>query len=1148
MTQMRWSGFGILAGALLLLAGCRRAPEPDPTGPAITATTLGMVYLEEGRLPEAEAEFRKVIGLIPRASSGYGNLAQVFLRSGRYPEAEAEILKALERDSTRVEFHLLLARVYQRTDRAEEARQLLESRLGEGPGDPRVLYALATLARSADDSLLWLRRTVESGPANLAARLELAVLLAGHGEPDSALAQLEELQKQWPEPPREAETPFTEAVRLLRAGQADQAALPLDRFRRTVELTPAYQSARLAIAAVGGPVAGFPVLTFSPIIPMPGQERSVEDAVRFNEATAESGLPAAGDRGMPAALAAGDIDGDGSDDLLVGGRIYRNATGRFSEATAQPGFGSAGGVTVAAFADYDNDGHMDLFATGANGGLLFHGSGNGTFEDATAAAELGGETGVRAALFVDADHDGDLDLFLATAHGNRLYRNNLDGSFAEVAGQMGLAGGPASGATFADFDGDGLIDLLVSTDEEGATLFRNQGQQRFESVARRSGLPARGGTAAVGDYDNDGFLDLFVGGKDGADPVLYRNAGDGTFTADRRAGRVMGALRSIRDEVASFLDYDNDGRLDLVVAGTASGSSRTAFLFHGDGDGRFTDRSARLPGDLGPVQTLLVTDIDQDGDEDLVLALGNGAVRHLRNDGGNANPYVMVQLTALRTGSGKNNSFGLGARVELRAGDLYQARVVTSRLTHFGLGSHRTADALRIEWPNGVPQVLSPGVTGEVREAEVLKGSCAFAYAWDGSSFQLVTDVMWKSALGMPLGIMGSNTTYGPPGASTEYIRIPGTMLVPKDGRYVLQLTEELWETAYLDQVRLLVVDHPDSVDIFVNERFVPPGPTPLRLYQSVRPRPPVSAVDGEGNDLLPDLLARDDRYVSNLTPTRYQGITEPHDLILDLGNLAGMDSVFLFLNGWIYPSDASINVAVAQSGAIRVTAPSLEVLDAHGRWRTAIADLGFPAGKRKTVIANLTGLFPTPDHRVRIRTSMQIYWDQAFVAGSADASPVTLTTLDPVAADLHYRGFSRTFRKGGRYGPQWFDYADVSTDNPWRLITGRFTRFGDVLPLLREPDDMYLVMAPGDEATIHFDATAAPDLPPGWRRDFLLYSDGWIKDSDLNTATGTAVGPLPFHAMSRYPYGADESYPAGDVHRSYLRNYQTREIGRGSR
>ncbi|HSR15986.1 MAG TPA: CRTAC1 family protein, partial [Gemmatimonadales bacterium] len=635
------------------------------------------------------------------------------------------------------------------------------------------------------------------------------------------------------------------------------------------------------------------------------------------------------------------------------------------------------------------------------------------------------------------------------------------------------------------------------------------------------------------DYDNDGFPDLLAAGSGG--PALFRNRGDGRFTT----GPDLPGFREFAVTAIALLDVDNDGRLDLVTTGPGRGAMR---LFRNDGRGRFLPQPDAMPANLAAAGTMVVTDFDLDGDEDLVVAEAGGPVRLLRNDGGNASPYVKVQLTALRTASGKNNSFGIGAKLELRAGDLYQSRVVTGRVTHFGLGSRPGADALRIEWPNGLPQVLSPGISAEVREAEVLKGSCAFLYAWNGTRFDLVSDVMWKSALGMPMGIMGSEATYGPPGASTEYVRIPGEALRPQGTRYTLQVTEELWETAYLDQVQLLVVDHPDSVDVFVNERFVPPGPTPLRLYQAARARPPRSATDGEGRDLLPLLLARDDRYVGGLTPTRYQGITEPHDLVLDLGDLAGLDSVFLFLNGWIYPSDASINVAVAQSSAIRVSAPSLEVRDARGEWQVAIPDLGFPAGKRKTVIADLTGRFPTADHRIRIRTTMQIYWDQAFVAGSF-AGPVTVTRLEPVAADLHARGFSRTFRKGGPHGPQWFDYDDVSTDSPWRPITGRFTRYGDVLPLLRAPDDMYVVLAPGDEATVHFDATMAPDLPAGWRRDFLLYSDGWIKDSDLNTATGTTVEPLPFHAMTRYPYRAGESYPAGAAHRRYLDTFQTRIV-----
>src|SRR5690606_5966342 len=184
--------------------------------------------------------------------------------------------------------------------------------------------------------------------------------------------------------------------------------------------------------------------------------------------------------------------------------------------------------------------------------------------------------------------------------------------------------------------------------------------------------------------------------------------------------------------------------------------------------------------------------------------------------------------------------------------------------------------------------------------------------------FRFVTDVMWRSALGMPVGLMGSGSTlYAPAGASREYLRIPGDALRPRDGKYVLQLTEELWETAYVDEIRLLTVDHPDSIDVFVDERFVPPGPVDLRLFRSGGAHPPLSAVDGAGDDVLAALREMDEVYVADLVPLRYQGLVEPHDLILDLGPEAGAAGSLLVLRGWIYPTDASINVALSQQGEL---------------------------------------------------------------------------------------------------------------------------------------------------------------------------------------------------------------------------------------
>jgi hypothetical protein len=295
----------------------------------------------------------------------------------------------------------------------------------------------------------------------------------------------------------------------------------------------------------------------------------------------------------------------------------------------------------------------------------------------------------------------------------------------------------------------------------------------------------------------------------------------------------------------------------------------------------------------------------------------------------------------------------------------------------------------------------------------------------------------------------------------------------------------------------------------------------------------------------LPALRVLDDVYVSDFVPLRYQGLVEPHDLILDLGPDAGRDSTFLFLRGWIYPTDASINVALSQQSVVKTIMPSLEVRNARGQWTTAIPNISFPSGKDKTLIVDLKGLFLTRDYHVRIRTNLQIYWDQAFVARDAPGANARITPLPALFADLHSRGYSRTYRKGGRYGPWWFDYNSVSTEPRWRPIEGAFTRFGNVSPLVNASDDMYVIMAPGDEMTLQFDASSAAKLPSGWTRDFLLYTDGWIKDSDLNTAFGTSVGPLPFHAIREYPYAAGESYPADSAHQRYLREYNTRVVGR---
>jgi hypothetical protein len=1171
---LRWlAGFAIAAVTIGLL-GCGEEPV-DPVQ-LFLVQSAALTDLERGRLSEAEERFKQIIALVPDDPAGYANLGITFLRGGRLEEAETQLRRARRLDTRDANIGLSLARVHMAAGRIGQARALLDELISEQPDNVHVLYALAELEAARGDSTAdgsveqRLKRIVALRPDNLAARIALLGALAHRNEADSVVRHLEDVRRIGPELPHELRASLERVVQLFHAGQLLEGRAELARFNDAITVTVPYQASLREIEWLEGPLVGRPVVTFKPeSLELLGRGASDRGLVRFTDATVEAGL-AEPSRVAPVeapvaagvttiAFAVGDYDDDDETEVFLsvgssgGGKprmhMYHWSGGQFLDHFQATGITHAVGFSHAKFADWNNDGRLDLFLIGADGrGRLLENRETGGFADVTARAGLRDIGGASRALFVDMDHDGDLDLILLGGERLIAYRNNNDGSFSENTTDIGLAAVRwAAHAAFGDFDDDGRIDLFVTTDSGADKIYLNRGGRGFEDVAAASGLGAKSesGPVLVGDYDNDGLLDVFAASIGGDRPMLWRSRADGKFVRDDRSAAALAPMRSGAIVAAEFMDYDNDGWLDLVVLMRSDRSTRRLWLFHNDGTGRFRDRSSILPGTVDAGLALAARDVDNDGDQDLLIA-EVGGLRLFRNEGGNANRSAQIRLMALRTGSGKNNRDGIGARLQLRAGEIHQTRVVNEQLTHFGLGPHLKADVLRVQWPNGVRQTVHfPGTDQDVIEAEALKGSCAFLYTWDGDRFRFITDIMWRSALGMPLGIMGGGSTaWAPAGASREYLRIPGDALQPYDGRYILQLTEELWETAYVDEVRLLAVDHPDSVDVFVDERFIPPAPVDLRIYEAVQRRPPVSAVDGHGTNLLPALLHDDDLYVSALTPLAYQGLVERQDLILDLGESAGQPGTHLFLRGWIYPTDASINIALSQQSRLAVELPRLEVRDAKGRWITAIADLGFPSGKDKTIVVDLAGLFPTRDRRVRVRTNMQIYWNHAFVADRAVSPSSRVTVLRPISADLHYRGFSRMYRRGGRYGPHWFAYDDVTRESPWRPIEGRFTRFGDVMPLLVASDDQYVIMGPGDETTVVFDASSAGMLPPRWTRTFLLYSDGWIKDADLNTAFGGTVEPLPFHGIRQYPYAPGESYPSDGAHRRYMEEFNTRNVG----
>jgi hypothetical protein len=530
-------------------------------------------------------------------------------------------------------------------------------------------------------------------------------------------------------------------------------------------------------------------------------------------------------------------------------------------------------------------------------------------------------------------------------------------------------------------------------------------------------------------------------------------------------------------------------------------------------------------------------DADGDGDLDLALVAPAGDATLLENDGGNANGWIDVALEGLPTGSAKVNRLGYGSEVEVKSGDLYVYQRVVRPVTHAGLGDRRRADVVRVIWSNGIPQnALAPPVRTLFTEVQQLKGSCPFVYAWDGREWRFVTDALGRA----PAGLLYDGI-HQAAADTREWLVVPGAVLASDGGKLTLDFTEELWETMYFDLAELRAIDHETGVEVVADEKMVPPPFPEKRLFTVRRPLTP-AATDEAGRDRTAEIERTDGKHVAGFAPTRYQGIVAPHDLVLAMPRAASAARVMLYLTGWVFYSDTSINVSLSQSSRGKPFGPVLEVPDGRGGWKTAIAAMGYPAGKTKTMPIDLSRVLDRRDPRVRIRTNLAVYWDRIAYTVDEDPAPLLETRLPLATARLFFRGFSAMKRETPD-GPHVFLHDAVDTTPRWADMAGFYTRFGEVKDLLTRADDRYVVMKGGDAVRLEFDGAALPPLRPGWTRDWLLVLDGWEKDADKNTVAAQTVEPLPFHGQDDARYGSIAP-PDTEERRRFVREYLTRPGG----
>ena len=1125
-----------LAAAAIFAA----APEdphskPDPSTEAARLNNLGAAYMNQQLFEKGLKAFQEAAALDPKLQIASLNQGIALLN---------------------------LARI-------DPAKGLLEAAGKNAPNDPHAWFSLGLLYKNSDNpqgSVDAFRRVTEIDPSDADSWYFLGAASAQLKQYPQAIDAFQHALKL---NPLHASAEFGIARAYQQSGDAARAREHLVRFQHITQnklgspIGLAYGDQgkySLVEEAVGATQKALP--------PIP---------VRFVAVTESAGLASKASSGPANDLASFlgpgacflDYDGDGKPDLFLpdngpqgGMALYHNlGNGKFEDVTKKAGLDSSVHAIGCTAGDYDNDGATDL-AVSINGRvLLLHNEKNGTFKDMADAAEIKDEGPNVGVTFIDYDHDGDLDLYVTSTlknapapsagqnigfpsglafPGNAMWRNNGNGTFTSVTQELEIGLDPSISSIGTDYNNDRAVDLVV-TDLKGPTILENPREGKFSSKSiGELSVPDPSLAIAVLDFNHDGWMDLAFTHSATPELTLWRN------DKGRKFERVMLPVTkwSRAFGIAAF-DYDNDGWVDLVAAGETKDGKGEVRLFRNLGPDGFKDVTSDVGLDkiqLKDPRAVITGDYDGDGATDLLITQNHGPVLLLRNEGGNKNNWLRVSFKGLA-----DNKSAIGTKVEVFSGANRQKFEIAGSSGYLGqnsadfvvgLGQAKEADVVRMLWPSGVIQdeIQIAGMKDHTfAELDRRGSSCPTLFAWDGTHYKLVGDMLGAGVVGHWIG-PGQRDIPRP----TEYIKVARNAIREKDGKLSFRFMEPLEEAVYLDQVKLLAVDHPGSVDVFPNEYFAsnPPYP-PFKVVYSRGAVPPAAARDEHGHDVLPDLLAH--RYFGDFAVLPFQGFTQTHTLELDLGEAYRGGPLWLMMHGEIEYFSATSMYAAYQSG-IEPVAPYVEAQDASGKWVRVIDDMGFPAGGPRTMTADLTDKLPQGTQRIRITTNLQIYWDNILINRAEQNGNARLTPVPLARADLRFRGFPLKVENQPP-GNVLYVYEKASATGPYTRPAGAYTRYGDVRPLLAGYDDRLAVFGSGDEVVLDFDPAKLPALPKGWVRDYFFVANGYEKDMDFYAAEANTVHPMPFRMMGTYPYPKGRSFPLDDAHVNYFLNYNTRHL-----
>ncbi|MGB6483668.1 MAG: FG-GAP-like repeat-containing protein [Candidatus Acidiferrales bacterium] len=1099
-----------------------------PQAQAAQHNNLGVAYMNRQQQKTALAEFRRAYALDPHLYAARLNQAIAFLNLQQFPEAQSILNEAATREPKNPFVWYNLG--------------LLQKSLGHPDISARDFQRVIALDPNDADSLYFLGQDY--------------ITLHDYAKAIAAFDAALNLN------PFHASAAFAIAQAYQRSGDTPHAREFLARFQDETQ-----KKLATPMSMIYGDQGKYSLAEEVP----PGIE-SVPPAiaVHFVDTTAASGLPmhsapldaslhqdsAAASFGSGACVF--DFDPDGHPGIFLANAdgsghpaLLRNiGNGRFENATQQSGIVIPGVGMGCTAGDYDNDGRPDLAVSYDGGVALFHNEGNGKFRDVTASAGIRVTGQAMGLTFVDYDHDGDLDLYVARSADtqsasnsiNELWRNNGNGTFTEATSQTGLGAAASWGTTASDINNDRAVDLVVTPLAYPPVVYLNPREGLFRAVRPWASAISPAIGALAFDFNKDGWMDLAFTHASAPVLSLWRNIDGKNFISVNLPRSNWSRAWGL-----AALDYDNDGWIDLAAVGEDSSGAGHVALLRNEGPAGFRDVSKDVGLDkihlLHP-RSIVAADFFGDGAGSLLITQNGGPPVLLRNVGGNHNHWLRIVLRGLA-----DNKSALGTKVNVFAGALQQKMEIAAASGYLGqsdtaltvgLDGATHADIVRMLWPTGVLQDeinLPANSTQSITELDRKGSSCPLLFSWNGRTFQFISDMLGPGILGHWLA-PGERNISNP----QEYMKVDSSAVQPKNSLLSFRLLEPMEELDYLNQVRLLAIDHPADVDVYPNSHFAmyPPFPA-FHVIAARGAHPPIGAWDSQGHNVLPLLLKTDHHFVKGFTGLPYEGFANLHWVELDLGAWNPHNSLRLVLDGFTDYFSASSLYAAWQAG-LKPISPYVEALDSSGHWRRVVDDIGFPAGLERTMTADLTRKLPPGTRRIRIVTNLKIYWDRILIDNSPADTPYRVSEVPLSAAQLQFRGYPK-YVEGSTPADLSYIYDEVSSTGPYAQQAGNYTRYGDVFPLLSRADEEYVIFGSGDEVALSFDPSSLRKLPPGWLRDYFFYADGFDKDMDFYADFGGTVSPLPTHTLHSYPYPQGISYPNDLRHLEYLLLYNTRAV-----